>query len=515
MPTHAGHRAIAASPITVVVFLALGSAGDVLPLLRLARRFALALRFPVRFVTHVDLIPLCQDQRKTPSISGKNPHIDFYSIRTLSTGGLPSSAQDSLSSHSSPPPDNVDADPRVTQRRTEQSAILPACTGARAIVFNLFCLEGWSVAERMRVPCVAVSPFLAPLGGGDMPEGVTEAVGGAIRDAGTWAAVEHWAWRVFLDDVGRYREGIGLCADVLCACASDSDSPVAGEAKSSTKGFSVPPLMYCLSPAVVAAAGVQLPSGAGLSCVGFLTDEDDEDDDEEEKQDQEEENVVRNILQQHPRVIYITFGSMDEMYPALTDAKRAATLLQTVAYSLQLADAHALWQVASPASAVAQAYASQSIASSSASRLLNRITIISSTSHGLLLPHAKIFPRCAGVVHHGGAGTFHCALAAGVRQLVVPLMFDQRFWARVGAHLGVARMCEVDGEFAAWRDGLHWLAGNGGDDDDDEDDDDEQQREEEAEALARWRELCLQERATLTIAAAAEQLARHLGLTAL
>ncbi|KAJ3169806.1 hypothetical protein HDU88_000444 [Geranomyces variabilis] len=513
MPTIAGHRAIpvAASHITVVVFLALGSAGDVLPLLRLARRFALALRFPVRFVTHVDLIPLCQDQRKNLSISGKNPLIDFYSIRTLSTGGLPSSAQD-LSLQSSLSPGNVDVDPRVTQRRIEQSAILPACTGARAIVFNLFCLEGWSVAERMRVPCVAVSPFLAPLGGGDMPEGVTEAVGGTIKDAGTWAAVEHWAWRVFLDDVGGYREGIGLCADVLCNCASDSDSPVAGEPKSATRGFSVPPLMYCLSPGVVAAAGVQLPLGAGVSCVGFLTDEDDEDNEEERKQNQEED-VVREILQQHTRVIYITFGSMDAMHPALTDAKSAATLLQTVAYSLQLADAHALWQVASPASAVAQAYATQRIASSSASRLLNRITIISSTSHGFLLPHGNIFPRCAGVVHHGGAGTFHCALAAGVRQLVVPLMFDQRFWARVGVQLGVARMCEVDGEFAAWRDGVQWLAGNEGDDD--EDDDDEKQREEEAEALARWREVCRQEGATLTIAAAAEQLACHLGLTAL
>ncbi|KAJ3177598.1 hypothetical protein HDU87_004351 [Geranomyces variabilis] len=486
----------------VVVFLALGSAGDVLPLLRLAWHFAVVFRLPVRFVTHVDLTPLCQSQRIKLSTSGKNPVFDVYSILTFSTGGLPSSAPD-LASHSAPTASsNVDLHPRVQQRQIEQAAILPACTGARAIVFNLFCLEGWSVAERMRVPCAAVSPFLAPLGGGDMPKGLSTAIGGTIEDAGTWAAIEHWAWRMFLDDVGRYREGIGLCADVICDCN-----------ETRTGGFAVPSLMYRLSPAVLAAAGVQLPAGAGVSCVGFFANDDDF---AEGKGEEDMESVVCDILQQHSRVIYITFGSMDAMHPALTEAESAATLLQTIAYCLQLADAHAIWQVASPASAIAQTYSSQRATSMSASRLLNRITIVSGTTHRVLLPHGKIFSRCAGVVHHGGAGTFHCALAAGVRQLVVPLMFDQRFWARVGMQLGVARMCEVDGEFAAWRDAVQWLAGGSKgdlDDDDDEEVEDKQLCEEDTEPLARWKGVCQQERQTLTVAAAAGHLARQLGLT--
>jgi UDP:flavonoid glycosyltransferase YjiC (YdhE family) len=44
-------------------------------------------------------------------------------------------------------------------------------------------------------------------------------------------------------------------------------------------------------------------------------------------------------------------------------------------------------------------------------------------------PHAKLFPRCAAVVHHGGAGTTHAAARAGVPQVVMPQLLDQHYWA--------------------------------------------------------------------------------------
>ncbi len=53
------------------------------------------------------------------------------------------------------------------------------------------------------------------------------------------------------------------------------------------------------------------------------------------------------------------------------------------------------------------------------------------------LPHDWLFPRVAGVVHHGGAGTTGAALRAGVPALVVPFTMDQPFWGSRVAGLGV------------------------------------------------------------------------------
>ena len=54
------------------------------------------------------------------------------------------------------------------------------------------------------------------------------------------------------------------------------------------------------------------------------------------------------------------------------------------------------------------------------------------------MPHAKLFPRLAAVVHHGGAGTTATALRAGVPQVIVPHMADQFHHAHRLALLGLA-----------------------------------------------------------------------------
>jgi UDP:flavonoid glycosyltransferase YjiC (YdhE family) len=53
------------------------------------------------------------------------------------------------------------------------------------------------------------------------------------------------------------------------------------------------------------------------------------------------------------------------------------------------------------------------------------------------LPHDRLFPRMAGVVHHGGAGTTGAGVRAGVPSLVVPFGVDQPFWGGRLAALGV------------------------------------------------------------------------------
>ena len=51
--------------------------------------------------------------------------------------------------------------------------------------------------------------------------------------------------------------------------------------------------------------------------------------------------------------------------------------------------------------------------------------------------HAALFPRMAGIVHHGGAGTTATAARAGVPQLLMPHLLDQFYWARRVQLLGL------------------------------------------------------------------------------
>ena len=51
-------------------------------------------------------------------------------------------------------------------------------------------------------------------------------------------------------------------------------------------------------------------------------------------------------------------------------------------------------------------------------------------------PHGWLFPRCAAIIHHGGAGTTAAALRSGKPNVVVPFAGDQPFWAKRVAALG-------------------------------------------------------------------------------
>lgn len=52
------------------------------------------------------------------------------------------------------------------------------------------------------------------------------------------------------------------------------------------------------------------------------------------------------------------------------------------------------------------------------------------------VPYVWLFPRVAAVIHHGGVGTTHTALRAGVPNVVVPFFGDQSFWGRRVTELG-------------------------------------------------------------------------------
>lgn len=53
------------------------------------------------------------------------------------------------------------------------------------------------------------------------------------------------------------------------------------------------------------------------------------------------------------------------------------------------------------------------------------------------VPHTWLFPRCAAVCHHGGAGTSAAGFAAGVPSIIVPFSNDQFAWAHRSFDIGV------------------------------------------------------------------------------
>jgi sterol 3beta-glucosyltransferase len=53
------------------------------------------------------------------------------------------------------------------------------------------------------------------------------------------------------------------------------------------------------------------------------------------------------------------------------------------------------------------------------------------------VPHDWLFPRCAGTIQHGGAGTTAAALCAGIPTMIVPFFGDQFFWGKRIEDLGV------------------------------------------------------------------------------
>ncbi len=52
-------------------------------------------------------------------------------------------------------------------------------------------------------------------------------------------------------------------------------------------------------------------------------------------------------------------------------------------------------------------------------------------------PYDWLFPRMAMIFHHGGSGTTAYALRSGVPSCVIPFVFDQYYWGRQIAQLGV------------------------------------------------------------------------------
>ena len=121
------------------------------------------------------------------------------------------------------------------------------------------------------------------------------------------------------------------------------------------------------------------------------------------------------FLQAGPPPVYFTFGSMVGLPEQSGELEQLiATWLETV----RLAGCRAIIQTH---------WAMTDVASDD-----NQIFRIESADH------RAIFPHCAAVVHHGGAGTCQSASAGGCPSIIVPHIADQFFWGDLLHDLGIA-----------------------------------------------------------------------------
>jgi sterol 3beta-glucosyltransferase len=121
---------------------------------------------------------------------------------------------------------------------------------------------------------------------------------------------------------------------------------------------------------------------------------------------------LEDFLNSGPPPVYLTLGSMVLLDP------EPSTIIDTLVKAVQDARTRAIIQV--PWEKLPKTDYDPNIFS------INRI------------PHHAIFPHCAAVIHHGGAGTTHSATFSGCPSIVIEHFIDQGFWGKELKKAGLA-----------------------------------------------------------------------------
>lgn len=239
-------------------------------------------------------------------------------------------------------------------------------------------LFGRDLAEAIGVPHLALSVIpLTPTRAFPSPLLAARSYGGPFN-AATYHFSAQLVWSFFFPHIRAFRRGLGL-----------SDPP---------RRFRWPedPVINGFSPRVVPRppdwpSHVHVTGYWTLNEAGWQPPE-----------------PLRRFLEAGPPPVFIGFGSMIAPDPAAL----ARTLLKAVALSGQ------------------RAVIGQGWAGLPGAVLPQQVFMVEYT------PYEWLFPRMAGVVHHGGSGTTGFALRSGVPSMVVPFGADQPYWGERTRLLG-------------------------------------------------------------------------------
>jgi UDP:flavonoid glycosyltransferase YjiC (YdhE family) len=437
-----------------VVFLALGTRGDVQPLLCVAGQLCSEADVTCVLVTHAELYACLK------------PHLGSVHFRPVSTScyrravdssdilaapaystGRKRPSTPSLASPTTPAEKKQRSSSEHATQPTrlsdvERDQCLEACHDASLIIFNLFTLCGWHIAECLGIPCICAQPYIIP----QAPPSWFEASfmteypllyralqASSARDHATafvapadslpqpgsiplhrlsWREIENWMWPLFAEDVCRWRRRHLFLPEVPFQPLRTLPPPT--------------PLLYGISPHVLARPGYW---PASVECTGFWHLPD--------PHSRTDASLVPPALcafldtqrSANTPVVYFGFGSPGSL--GLLPAPRL--LAEAMAHACQRLGVAVVLSVRSVCARVDGTLDWEAMQVYQRMQACGRALLVHED-----LDHAWLLPQCAAIVHHGGSGTVACALRAGTPQVICPLLYDQPFWAHHMHWLGVA-----------------------------------------------------------------------------
>ncbi|KAJ3009158.1 UNVERIFIED_CONTAM: hypothetical protein HDU68_002810 [Siphonaria sp. JEL0065] len=391
----------------VNVLISLGTWGDLTPILAYAKSIAASDECTFLVATHSDLL--------ARAVEALAPiHVETISLGTSTVTGDTLVESTAL----------MDLAQRLKTGRAKPSLV----------ICNLFSLCGTAIAELFCVPCFVVSAFVAT----DVarPSGFDEAFELCLASTGPHvsqldrADVRHWAWRLFLADHGDFREQLGL----------------------HPWPHLLPLLVYAIPKVFIDLADTQLPASVSVASLSY-----------QPKQPAEARQV---LLRRHPQlarlldyteshrpIIHIGFGSMDSFHPTLAkEIDSVQVLVSNIARALEILNVSCLWVVNSSIDSLLFKILSQHQST------LQRMQFIQGpVSYPELFASGLV---CASI-NHGGMGTITQVSMAGLKQVIVPFIFDQRKWGERLAGIGVAKVVSEefaeDVEIGEWAFLIRWL----------------------------------------------------------
>jgi sterol 3beta-glucosyltransferase len=263
---------------------------------------------------------------------------------------------------------------------------LQACEGAGAIIYSIFAITAYHIAEKMRIPCfpALLQPFTRTSAFPIQPPVTTWMRSGPYNRL-TFLVAQQAFGQTFKPVMNRWRNKLGLPPLPFAGLYSLIDRRRL-------------PVLYGYSPTVVPKPRDWGPQ-AHVTGYWFL----------DRPPNWQPPSDLTAFLQAGEPPVYVGFGSMATLNPeqtadiiitAIRKANRRGVLLSG-------------WGGLSP------------------SALPEDICLVDS------VPHDWLFPQMAAIIHHGGAGTTGAGVRSGVPSLAIPFFADQYFWADRLSHLGV------------------------------------------------------------------------------